>query len=91
MDDTLNKMISHRGFKVVSTTAKEDGYFMGFTVWNDAVISALEVNGIAADLGDYGLTGVTIPQGALIFFAEYETVTSITLDSGIIYLLKNKS
>ncbi len=86
----LQKMISHRGFKVLSNTAELTGSFMGFSVWSDTVISALEINKEAVNLSDYGLNSIIIPQGALVYFAEHEIITSITLASGTIYLLKTK-
>ncbi len=86
--DNLAKLVGTKGFKVLSGTTKLEGKYRGFVTWDVTTIDELEINGEVADLSDFGLSSLDIPQGALVAFAEYETITSITLTSGVIYLLK---
>lgn len=82
-----NLIISSSGFKVIKDTTAHSGNYAGFVAWDDTVISELDINGVAADLADYGLDGTTIPMGMPVFFATDKLITRIKLTSGSLYLV----
>ena len=77
-------MAGFSGCKVISNTSANTGYFRGFIVNDDAVVSAiLDENG-SSILSALGLSAVTLRSGVYISVADGSYISSITLTSGSI-------
>ena len=73
-----------RGTKILKAGTRT-GRFAAFIPREAAEITAIEINGAAGTLANYGLDGTTLIAGIdQIWFSEDEVVTSVTFTGSLI-------
>lgn len=83
---TENKLVGAGGFIATSDTA--NGSFYAVYVNADCVFDSFKVGGVEK-LVDFGLSGLTVKQGTLLFAAQDTVITTVDVSSGSVICYKN--
>lgn len=87
--EALKRMTAANGCLINKGTDAVTGRFDGFIAFTDTVIAELALDGVVVALVDYGLTNTTIPAGQMWWCPMSQHITSITLTSGTINLIRS--